>query len=114
MLVTGGHHFAQIAFGYDHACGLTTDAAALCWGTGRYGELGTGTSAATSPTPVLGGHRFTALWAGDFLTCGRTVEVEIYCWGKSVSATADAPPSLLAGAPSFVSLSMGDRHRASL
>src|SRR5437879_28477 len=65
--------FAALSAGGYHTCGLTTRGAAYCWGRGSNGELGTGTTtASTVPVPVSGGLSFAALSAGCFCTCGDT------------------------------------------
>ncbi|HEY0016303.1 MAG TPA: hypothetical protein VGC13_08295, partial [Longimicrobium sp.] len=46
--VAGGLRFASISAGDLHACGITTNGAAYCWGFGLVGQLGNGTTIDTS------------------------------------------------------------------
>ena len=50
--VTGGFTFSQVSAGPDHACGLRTDGAILCWGYNAFGQLGNGNTT-SSNVPVL-------------------------------------------------------------
>jgi alpha-tubulin suppressor-like RCC1 family protein len=55
LAVPGGLTFATLSVGLTHACGVTTSSAAYCWGKNDYGELGDGTTqASTSPVAVSG------------------------------------------------------------
>ena len=49
--VAGGYAFRSLALGVEFACGLTTDAEIVCWGTNGGGQLGDGTLDARS-TPA--------------------------------------------------------------
>jgi len=40
--VAGGHRFKAIAVAIDHACTLSLDGDAFCWGENGSGQLGTG------------------------------------------------------------------------
>jgi alpha-tubulin suppressor-like RCC1 family protein len=40
--VAGDHRFSTIAVTEDHACALTLEGEAYCWGQNRTGQLGTG------------------------------------------------------------------------
>ncbi len=40
--VSGGLTFSEVSASTQHACGLTTDGVAYCWGLGSYGQLGNG------------------------------------------------------------------------
>jgi alpha-tubulin suppressor-like RCC1 family protein len=80
--VAGGHTFREVVAGDDHTCGVTTSGAALCWGWGAFGRLGTGdTLNAHVPTPIAGSLVFRSVAPGDWHSCGVTVSGEGYCWG---------------------------------
>jgi len=83
-LVAGAHLFATITAGGLHACGLTTEGAAYCWGFNASGQVGDG-SAVNRPSPVavLGGFTFSLLSAGGHHTCGLTSVRSALCWGDN-------------------------------
>src|SRR5262245_66044726 len=75
-----------------HACGVTTDDRAYCWGSDTWGQLGAGDAAggahdcfgdacSTRPVAVAGNLRWKHLRAGDRFTCGVTTDNVAYCWG---------------------------------
>jgi alpha-tubulin suppressor-like RCC1 family protein len=71
-----------MALGEFHACGLTGDGSAYCWGRNSAGNLGdNSTTNRLSPVLVQGGLKFTALVAGKKHTCGLTAAGVTYCWG---------------------------------
>lgn len=100
VAVSGGHSFTSIGSGSWHACGLTIDSDAHCWGKASSARLGqpvpadapicevaqqSGTSRPACvpfPIPVLGAlPAFGELSAGTLHTCGLTTGAEVYCWG---------------------------------
>lgn len=82
--VAGDHEFTSIAAGARHACGLTTDGAAWCWGNNTLAEMGLGTVEGRYATPqrVPGNHQFVSIAAAGH-TCGITVDAAMYCWGDN-------------------------------
>lgn len=88
--VAGGLRFSSVSVGDYHACGVTTDGAAYCWGEGQEGELGAGFTSYSSnlspvdtPVAVTGGRTFATVSAGHKHTCGLTLEGSAFCWGDN-------------------------------
>ena len=67
-----GLKFTHISAGEWHTCGITTDKAAVCWGSNRYGQ--------SSPPAGL---ELTAISAGKDHTCGIDTDSTFVCWGDS-------------------------------
>lgn len=110
---TASATFVQLTVGSSHACALTADHHAYCWGDDAHGELGVGAITSwgvSSPTLVPGDLAFTALAAGDAVTCGLVAGGQAYCWGEadrlgagSVSVDQTSPVAV-AGGHAFASL----------
>ena len=77
----------------SHTCGITVDGRALCWGNGRRGQMGNGTTPEISP-PVepSGGHLFKKIRASTGYTCGLADDDQIYCWGHGPLGTPALVP----------------------
>jgi alpha-tubulin suppressor-like RCC1 family protein len=120
--------FASVTAGGNHACALTRDGLAHCWGENHQGTLGDGTATdRLAAVPVSGGLRFTALSTGRDATCGISGG-RAWCWGKNESGelgTASAPdrcigspcslrPVPVEGALRFRSISVGAAHACAL
>jgi alpha-tubulin suppressor-like RCC1 family protein len=85
----------SVSLGVQHACGLTADGTAYCWGSNEFGQLGTTTSTlcgggggsiiACSRTPIAVNTslHFKALAAGFGHTCGLVANGDAYCWGRN-------------------------------
>ena len=70
--------YTSISVGDDHACTLTEDGAAVCWGGNEHGQ-------AEAPQGL-----YAAISAGSAHTCAVTTGGEIVCWGRELEA--DPPP----------------------
>ena len=89
----------SVVAGGEHACGLTADGTALCWGGGGDAVLGHAVSYPgidSIPAVVEGAPKFTKLRAGLGVTCGLTTAGTAYCWGRIAGAS---PLTLIAPAP---------------
>ena len=71
---------SSLSVGVDHSCGLTADAAVVCWGADGSGQA--------SPPPGA----FASVSAGGNHSCGLTADGAVACWGDNDSGQA-TPPS---------------------
>lgn len=96
--VVTSEQFVQLALGVQHACALTADGRAFCWGNNNRGQVGATTTVtcgdptnpnvvlydcSTVPIAVNTALRFTALTGGFFHTCGLVANGDVYCWGAN-------------------------------
>src|SRR6266568_2700693 len=116
--VVGNHRFTSLAVGTNHVCGLTQDAQVYCWGWNGHGQLGNGTTVATSlPTLVNGDLRWAAISLGNQHSCGQTTDGAVYCWGSNVrgqfgnDATEDSSiPVRIAPPGVYIAIIAGGNH----
>lgn len=122
--------FLQVSAGGYHACGVTMDNRAYCWGYNVEGQLGSGTNTgpelcngavgpfpcSTRPVLVAGAHRFRQISAGFFHTCGVTTDNRAFCWGINRGALGDGTaderdaPVPVAGGLQFRQVDAGNSH----
>ena len=69
--------YTAISVGFFHACALTEEGEAVCWGSNEYGEA-----------DVPSG-RYLAISAGIVSTCAVGADGELVCWGREMS---ELPP----------------------
>lgn len=114
-----GVTFVELTAGNAHTCGRTSAGAIWCWGSNEQGQLGIGSTASSSASPVqVQGVAFVEVVAGNRHTCARTSAGTVWCWGENVygqlgnNSTADArtPVQVQTGSISFVDLSAGSDH----
>lgn len=116
--VSSGRRFRQVDAGDEHACAVTTDKRAFCWGNGRDGQLGNGrTYLSFWPRAVAGGLSFERVTAGGVHTCAENTTNRAYCWGVNNSGqlgdgtqTRRLTPVAVAGGHFFEQLSAGGLH----
>ena len=79
--------FVSVTAGSAHFCGIDSDAYINCWGDGRWGQLGTGTTTSSEMTPVriATSRRFRQVVAGSTHSCALTLDGETYCWGSDLT-----------------------------
>jgi len=123
--VAGGLLFARVVTSdLAHACGLTANGQAFCWGRNGEGELGfppaLRDSSRTLPTAVPG-FAFVTMALGMYHTCGLTSGGQAYCWGFNDagqlgdgSTTSSPSPVPVAASATFVSLAAGGEHTCGL
>jgi alpha-tubulin suppressor-like RCC1 family protein len=107
---------ASLSVGLQHACGLTADGAAWCWGANLSAQLGDG-SRRSSATAVRAapGLRLSAIAVGAEHTCALDLDGRAHCWGQNATgelgdgatSSARATPVPVAVPFPFASLSAG-------
>lgn len=106
----------SVDLGSRHACGLSADGTAYCWGLNGSGELGVGVTGglATAPVRVETDRKFQVLVVGISHTCALTAAGETFCWGESgigfLNDGLVAPvnlPTRVVGVPVFRTIAAG-------
>lgn len=80
---------APVSRGTEHACGLSEDGRAYCWGSNRLGQLGDDANATTgrgkATVAVATRETFTAISAGANHTCALAARGVAFCWGLNLT-----------------------------
>lgn len=101
--IRGGLTFKTISVGSYHACGLTTDGVAYCWGDNTAGRLGDGSEESRfDPVPVSGNLTFQSLSVSMRDTLALTADGKVYRWGQGYGGLE---PRLMPETAGFVSVS---------
>lgn len=111
-----------LGLGSNHTCAATKDGAALCWGNGSEGQVGSG-DAAIAPLPVavpVAAEPVIAVYAGQETSCALASTGVVRCWGKNsngelgngVSASVALPSAVKTGTSAFSAdtISAGSFH----
>jgi alpha-tubulin suppressor-like RCC1 family protein len=119
LRVADTRQYRQISAGGSHTCAVTLGDKAFCWGWGRYGATGDGSTTEYRRTPVAvkGGLLFRQIAAGGSHSCGIATSALAYCWGMNGEAqlgdgtrTTRLKPTPVAGGRSFQQLAAGGSH----
>jgi alpha-tubulin suppressor-like RCC1 family protein len=113
--------FASISAGDSTGCAITIAGRAYCWGNGKRGTVGNGTTDDQSaPTLVTNALTFTSISVGGQHACGLATGGLAYCWGadslgqlgdsRLVNSTTPIPVSGGGSTAVFASISAGFRH----
>lgn len=118
----------SISVGSRHACGITTQHVAYCWGDDTEGELGApsvtttcqevGAPCSPKPVRVAGNLAFGVISAGNNFTCGLTTAGTAYCWGLGsfgqlgTGSQSSSPRPVKVGIEgvTFQTISAGNNH----
>ncbi len=122
----------SISAGRAHACGITPQHVAYCWGRNAEGELGnpavtapcpgSGEACSAKPVRVATTVLFASISAGHGFTCALTTSGVAYCWGNNGSGQLGTGSQVSSGRPAkvaiasiaFQSISAGDAHACAL
>lgn len=114
----------SLAAGPYHACAVTEEGGAVCWGRGDFGQLGTGTlDDKYTPQPVQGLDRgVVAVAVGSVHSCALRESGEVWCWGRNdVGALGDGTnddrltPTRVVGLDGGArAISAGDSHSCAI
>jgi hypothetical protein len=104
VVVAGGSpltNVTQISSGRGHTCALRSGGEVLCWGAGRRGRLGTGTTSdqlsAAPPSPPI--NNAMSIATGQHGACAVLTDRSVRCFGETPFSSALAHGSIAAFAP---------------
>lgn len=98
----GSTGWSSVTLARTHACALKTDNSLYCWGANGAGQLGDGTTEATTkPELVPSNQGWSAVAVSDDATCALDTASSLWCWGDNASGLfgAAVPASSLEPVP---------------
>ena len=121
--------FVFVSAGKDHACALTANGTAYCWGSNEFDQLGVAESEETCAradrpiacrrlaVPVSTEIRFRKIAAGGVHTCALALDDRVYCWGDNLRGALGDPtlrasdvPTPIATTARFLDVAAGAQH----
>lgn len=113
---------AALTGGGYHTCALMPDATVRCWGRNTRGQLGAGSSAffSSTPVPVSGLTNAVAVSGGFYHTCALLQDGSVQCWGENDSGQIgntlaySSVPITVSGISNAVAISAGTYHSCAL
>jgi hypothetical protein len=119
--VAGNLVLRSLSAGRRHACGLTGDGVAWCWGSNASGVLGISSAVEYSALPVAveTNRPFVSVGAGYLHSCGLGADSVAYCWGRGYQlgdsiGVGRSQPAPVYGGHRFTALSVGWYHSCGL
>ncbi|MGH7636818.1 MAG: RCC1 domain-containing protein [Gemmatimonadaceae bacterium] len=125
----GSDGFVALSTGREHACALTADGTAYCWGSNEFGQLGVSEGETTCPrgdrdiscrtraTAVNTALKFRKVAAGGVHTCALALDDRVYCWGDNLRGALGDPvlrrsdvPAPVATTSLFIDVAAGSEH----
>jgi len=109
--------------GSHHACARVSNGMARCWGQNDFGQLGNGTTSASSSNPVTvsGLTNVLQVATGASHSCALLTDGTVRCWGLNTtgqlgngSTTSSATPVVATGLTGVAAISLGDYHSCAL
>jgi alpha-tubulin suppressor-like RCC1 family protein len=82
VVLTVASDSSGVSAGGQTSCETRTDATAWCWGRNNFGQLGDGTTVASStPRQVAGRPGWAQVSTSGSTTCGLRLDGTLWCWG---------------------------------
>lgn len=114
--------FRQLSVGGASLCGISTAFRLFCWGNGRFGKLGRGsTTPSAEPVAILPDHEFVMVAVGESHVCGLTRLGALYCWGANGlgqigdgTTVTRLTPTLVVGGYRFKAVTVGGDHTCAI
>jgi alpha-tubulin suppressor-like RCC1 family protein len=116
----------RIELGEHHSCVILSSGAVRCWGSNAYGQLGNGTTAdhSTTPVAVSGLSTVDSIALGAWHSCAFITPTSsnpaIYCWGandfgqigngSSTSASSRTPARVSSSTGGYTMVATGADH----
>ncbi len=114
--LTGDQLPESVIAGDNHTCAILEDNSLECWGSNRYGQLGTSTTNDEQSTPVTvdlgGGRTVKAVSVGGNHTCAILNDDSLSCWGYNGFGQLGNNTTVDEGAPIAVDLGSGKTAKA--
>ncbi len=121
VAIVGVSGVVEVDVGSAFACARNGAGEIRCWGDNGGGQLATGTTGGSQPTPTLVPLPLAAaeLETGQAHACARLTDGSVHCWGLNVSKQSGEPTAAFVTSPlevvgsGSIELTTGDNHGCS-